>query len=70
MKQWLNQASFREAVILAYDGRCALSRLAEQQLLDAAHIVPDKDKSLGQPIITNGLLLSKIHLTVFDRHRS
>ena len=68
VKQRLYQASFREAVIVAYDGRCAVSRLAEQQLLDAAHIVPDKDELLGQPIVTNGVLLSKIHHTAFDRH--
>lgn len=67
-KQRLHQASFREAVIVAYDGRCAVSRLAEHQLLDAAHVVPDKDESFGQPIVTNGVLLSKIHHTAFDRH--
>lgn len=68
VKQRPHQSSFREAVILAYDGRCAVSRLAEQQLLDAAHIVPDKDESCGQPIVTNGVLLSRIHHTAFDRH--
>jgi putative restriction endonuclease len=41
VKQRLHQASFREAVITAYDGRSALSRLPESLLLDAAHIVAD-----------------------------
>ena len=36
VKHRLHQASFREAVITAYDGRCALSGLPEQRLLDAA----------------------------------
>ena len=68
VQQRLHQASFRQAVLTAYDGRCAISRLAEHQLLDAAHIISDKDRPLGQPIVQNGLLLSKIHHTAFDRH--
>ncbi len=47
VKQRLHQASFREAVISAYRGRCALSGLPEPLLLDAAHIVSDKDEQLG-----------------------
>ncbi|MBR1156087.1 hypothetical protein [Bradyrhizobium sp. JYMT SZCCT0428] len=42
VKQRLHQATFRAAVIGAYDGRCALSGLPEALLLDAAHIVADK----------------------------
>lgn len=68
VQQRLHQASFREAVITAYNGRCALSGLPEQRLLDAAHIVSDKDEQFGQPIIPNGLPLSKIHHTAFDAH--
>jgi putative restriction endonuclease len=41
VKQRLHQASFREAVIAAYGGRCAVSGLPEVRLLDAAHIVSD-----------------------------
>src|SRR5882762_1865217 len=41
VKERLHQASFREAVITAYDGRCALSGLPEPLLLDAAHIIAD-----------------------------
>jgi putative restriction endonuclease len=68
VKQRLHQASFREAVISAYGGRCALSRLPEQRLLDAAHIVADKNEQLGQPVVPNGLPLSKIHHAAFDAH--
>ena len=68
VKQRLHQASFREAVIEAYDGRCALSGLPEQRLLDAAHIISDKNERLGQPIVPNGLPLSKIHHAAFDAH--
>jgi putative restriction endonuclease len=39
----------------------ARSALPESLLLDAAHIVADKDERLGQPMVANGILLSKIH---------
>jgi putative restriction endonuclease len=68
VKQRLHQASFREAVISAYNGRCALSGLPEQLLLDAAHIIADKDERLGQPVVPNGIPLSKIHHAAFDAH--
>jgi putative restriction endonuclease len=68
VKQRLHQASFREAVISAYNGRCALSGLPESLLLDAAHIVEDKDERLGQPVVPNGIPLSKIHHAAFDAH--
>ncbi len=68
VQQRLHQASFREAVILAYNGRCAISGLPEQRLLDAAHIVSDKNELLGQPVVPNGLPLSKIHHAAFDAH--
>ena len=68
VKQRLHRASFREAVIAAYSGRFALSGLPEPLLLDAAHIVGDKDEKFGQPIIPNGIPLSKIHHAAFDAH--
>ena len=66
VKQRLHQDSFREAVITAYSGRCALSGLREHRLLDEAHIVSDKHELLGQPVVPNGLPLSKIHHAAFD----
>jgi putative restriction endonuclease len=68
VKQRLHQASFREAVITAYNGRCAVSGLHEPLLLDAAHIVCDKDERLGQPVVPNGIPLSKIHHAAFDAY--
>ena len=67
-KQRLHQASFREALIEVYNGQCAISKLAVPQLLDAAHIVSDKDEMFGQPIVSNGLLLSKTHHAAFDQN--
>lgn len=68
VKTRLHQTLFRAAVIAAYGGRCALSGIPEASLLDAAHIAADNDELLGQPIITNGLPLSKLHHAAFDNH--
>jgi putative restriction endonuclease len=68
VKARLHQASFRAAVIAAYDGRCALSGVPETLLLDAAHIASDTDEEFGQPIVRNGLPLTKLHHAAFDNH--
>jgi putative restriction endonuclease len=68
VKQRLHQASFRDAVITAYRGRCALSGFPEAKLLDAAHIISDGHEEYGQPVIQNGIPLSKIHHAAFDAH--
>ena len=64
----VHQASFRDAVLTGYGGRCAISLLPEPRLLDAAHIVMDADEQLGQPIVSNGLPLTKLHHAAFDAH--
>lgn len=66
VSQRLHQATFREAVLTAYDGRCAISRLPERRLLDAAHIIADRHEELGQPVVANGIPLSKVHHAAFD----
>jgi hypothetical protein len=43
------------------------SHLPEPRLLDAAHILMDADEQLGQPIVSNGLPLTKIHHAVRQR---
>lgn len=66
VSQRLHQATFREAVLAAYAGRCAISRLPEPRLLDAAHIMVDAHEELGQPVVPNGMALSKVHHAAFD----
>lgn len=66
VKRRLHQTTFREAVMSAYGRRCALSGLNVPVLLDAAHIVADRDELMGQPIVSNGLPLSKTHHAAFD----
>ncbi|KAF0282889.1 HNH endonuclease [Spiribacter roseus] len=68
VKQRLHQSQFREAVLSAYDYRCAISNLPEEKLLDAAHIVADRHERLGQAEVVNGLPLSKVHHAAFDSH--
>lgn len=63
----LHQQSFRTRVLRAYRERCALCRLKHHQLLDAAHIVPDSDP-LGEPLVSNGLALCKLHHAAFDQY--
>jgi len=63
----LHQQQFRERVIYAYNNQCSLCRLRHPELLDAAHIIADKD-DLGDPVVPNGLSLCKIHHAAFDRN--
>jgi putative restriction endonuclease len=67
-KAWLHRVSLRDAVLSAYGGRCTISHLPEPRLLDAAHIIMDADEQFGQPIVSNGLPLTKIHHAAFDAH--
>ena len=64
-KARLHQRVFRTQVLLAYEGRCAVCRIAHTELLDAAHIIED-GKPEGQPVVPNGLSLCKIHHAAFD----
>ena len=61
----LHQRTFRERVLEAYRSMCAFCRLRHRELLDAAHIIPDADPE-GDPKITNGIALCKIHHAAFD----
>lgn len=63
----LHQATFRERVLDAYRQQCSMCRLRHPRLLDAAHIVPDTDP-LGEPVVSNGLSLCRIHYGAFDVH--
>jgi putative restriction endonuclease len=63
----VHQRSFRERVLLAYKNHCALCNLRHIELLDAAHIIGDKD-DIGDPIVQNGLALCKIHHAAFDNN--
>lgn len=61
----LHQAEFRGRVLRAYETRCAVCTLRHGRLLDAAHIVGDREEG-GDPVVPNGLSLCKIHHAAFD----
>ena len=63
----LHQRTFRERVLEAYREQCALCRLRHVELLEAAHIRPDSDPE-GEPVVSNGLALCKLHHAAFDRN--
>jgi putative restriction endonuclease len=63
----VHQQSFRERVLRAYQTQCAICRLRQDELLEAAHILPDGHPR-GEPIVPNGLALCKLHHAAFDRH--
>lgn len=63
----LHQSIFRERVLKAYRHQCTLCRLKHIPLLEAAHIMPDSDVR-GEPRVTNGLSLCKIHHAAYDQH--
>jgi putative restriction endonuclease len=67
MRVRVHQARFRGRVIPAYSSQCAICRLKEMRLLDAAHIVSDSDV-LGEPSVANGLSLCAIHHRAFDQN--
>jgi putative restriction endonuclease len=52
-------------VVSAYGERCTVCQLHHSELLDAAHILEDKDER-GKPEVPNGLALCKIHHGAYD----
>jgi putative restriction endonuclease len=65
-RQRLHQQAFRDRVLRAYREHCAVCRLRHTELLDAAHIIPDSDPE-GEPRVSNGLSLCKIHHAAYDQ---
>ena len=64
VRERLHQPVFRAQVLAAYESRCALCRLRHRELLDAAHI--RSDALGGEPVVTNGIAMCKIHHAAFD----
>ncbi len=65
VRQRLHQRSFRERVLRAYREQCAICPLRHEELLDATHIIPDRERE-GEPRVSNGLALCKLHHAAFD----
>lgn len=67
VQQRLHQQEFRERVLAAYQRHCAVCRLKREQLLEAAHIVADREER-GVPVVPNGIALCTLHHAAFDSH--
>lgn len=65
VQQRIHQSAFREMVLDAYGGRCALTGFPVRQLLHASHIYPDGHES-GLPTVNNGIALSALHHAAYD----
>jgi putative restriction endonuclease len=65
VKVRMHQKGFRERVLDAYLSQCSLCKIKHRELLDAAHIIPDEHPE-GEPRITNGISLCKLHHAAFD----
>lgn len=66
VRQRVHQPAFRARVMLAYEGACCVCELKHAVLLDAAHIIED-GRPGGDPLVSNGLSLCKIHHAAYDR---
>lgn len=66
-RQRIHQPVFRVQVLTAYEHQCAICRLRYDELLDAAHILPDGHPR-GTPDVVNGLALCKIHHAAYDQN--
>lgn len=77
-KRRLHQGRFRELVLSAYQRQCTVCTIGVKRartnptagkrlirLLDAAHILADRDEQ-GRPEVPNGLSLCKIHHSAYD----
>jgi putative restriction endonuclease len=63
----LHQHEFRRVVMRAYRSRCTICALREPALVQAAHIVEDRDDA-GVAHVANGLALCAIHHLAYDRN--
>jgi hypothetical protein len=67
IKARLVQSFFRNAVLTAYDTRCALTGIAHPELLTASHIIPWHTDPKRRADPRNGLCLNPLHDRAFDR---
>lgn len=65
VKVRLHQRRFRQMVMTAYGERCAVCRLSHVEMLDAAHILEDRDER-GKPEVPNGMALCGVHHAAYD----
>ena len=63
----MHQRGFRVRVLRAYRSRCAVCTLRREELLEAAHIIPDSEPE-GLPVVQNGISMCTLHHAAFDQN--
>jgi len=63
----VNQGFFRTAVLSAYNNQCAITGIANIELLNASHIIPWRVDSTNRLNPRNGICLNALHDRAFDR---
>jgi hypothetical protein len=58
------QSEFRDSLLAAYEGQCAITGCGVEEVLEAAHIIPFRGDHTND--VTNGLLLRADIHTLFD----
>lgn len=61
------QGFFRDAVLVSYNGRCALTGIAIPELLNASHIIPWSVDETRRADPSNGICLNALYDRAFDR---
>jgi hypothetical protein len=64
----VGQDVFRQAILTAYQGRCAITGIDDPRLLNASHIVGWSEDSGHRMNLRNGICLGALHDRAFDRH--
>ena len=68
IKQRVNQAFFRSAVICSYDFKCCISGVGNSELLEACHIVDWSEDKVNRSNPENGLCLNSLFHKAYDKH--
>lgn len=63
-----NQSFFRDMILAAYNGKCAVTGITQSELLVASHIVGWAQDTELRMRPTNGICLNALHDRAFDRY--
>lgn len=67
VKMRVNQNVFRQIILNNYSSKCAISGINIPELLNASHIIPWSKNKLERLNPSNGICLSKLYDSAFDR---
>lgn len=67
-RQRINQRFFHEVVMCSYEGRCCVTGVSHQKLIEACHISPWRDDVKNRTNPKNGLCLNSLFHKAFDSY--